>query len=52
MSSYANNREFNALLKNLEEPPKHVVFILATTNPENFQKQFIEMLAIEFKNGW
>ena len=22
---------FNALLKNLEEPPKHVVFILATT---------------------
>lgn len=25
---------FNALLKVLEEPPKHVVFILATTNPE------------------
>lgn len=24
----------NALLKILEEPPKHVVFILATTNPE------------------
>lgn len=24
----------NALLKVLEEPPKHVVFILATTNPE------------------
>lgn len=25
---------FNALLKILEEPPRHVVFILATTNPE------------------
>ena len=31
---------FNALLKNLEEPPKHVVFILATTNPEKFLKLF------------
>ena len=25
---------FNALLKTLEEPPKHVIFILATTDPE------------------
>ena len=25
---------FNALLKILEEPPRHVVFIMATTNPE------------------
>ena len=25
---------FNALLKTLEEPPKHVIFILATTEPE------------------
>jgi DNA polymerase-3 subunit gamma/tau len=25
----------NALLKTLEEPPQHVVFVLATTNPEN-----------------
>ncbi|MGL6124988.1 MAG: DNA polymerase III subunit gamma/tau [Metamycoplasmataceae bacterium] len=25
---------FNALLKTLEEPPKHVIFILATTDPD------------------
>ncbi len=25
---------FNALLKTLEEPPKHVIFIFATTNPQ------------------
>jgi DNA polymerase-3 subunit gamma/tau len=29
---------FNALLKTLEEPPPHVVFILATTNPEKIPK--------------
>ncbi|WP_085993765.1 DNA polymerase III subunit gamma/tau [Oceanobacillus senegalensis] len=28
-----SNNAFNALLKTLEEPPKHVVFILATTEP-------------------
>lgn len=27
------NEAFNALLKTLEEPPRHVVFILATTEP-------------------
>lgn len=27
------NEAFNALLKTLEEPPKHVVFVLATTEP-------------------
>ena len=27
---------FNALLKTLEEPPRHVVFILATTEPHKF----------------
>src|ERR1700727_3926651 len=26
---------FNALLKTLEEPPSHVVFMMATTEPEN-----------------
>ena len=25
---------FNALLKTLEEPPEHVVFVLATTDPQ------------------
>ncbi len=29
---------FNALLKTLEEPPPHVVFIFATTNPEKIPK--------------
>src|SRR5690606_26509007 len=28
-----SNSAFNALLKTLEEPPEHVVFILATTEP-------------------
>src|SRR6267143_445752 len=27
---------FNALLKTLEEPPSHVIFMLATTQPEDF----------------
>ncbi len=29
-----SNHSFNALLKTLEEPPAHVIFILATTDPE------------------
>ena len=29
---------FNALLKTLEEPPPHVVFIFETTNPEKIPK--------------
>ena len=33
-------QSFNALLKTLEEPPSHVVFIFATTNPEKYLKQF------------
>jgi len=28
------NEAFNALLKTLEEPPKHLLFLLATTEPE------------------
>lgn len=33
------NEGFNALLKIMEEPPKHLVFILATTEIEKFRKQ-------------
>lgn len=29
-----SNSAFNALLKTLEEPPEHVIFILCTTNPQ------------------
>ncbi len=29
-----SGHSFNALLKTLEEPPKHVIFILATTDPQ------------------
>src|SRR6202034_4485074 len=29
-----SNHSFNALLKTLEEPPEHVKFILATTDPK------------------
>lgn len=32
---------FNALLKTLEEPPKHVVFILATTDPQKVSDTII-----------
>lgn len=31
---------FNALLKTLEEPPKHLIFILATTELKNFPKPY------------
>lgn len=32
---------FNALLKTLEEPPKHVVFVLATTDPQKVSDTII-----------
>lgn len=32
---------FNALLKTLEEPPKHLIFILATTEPEKLPKTIL-----------
>jgi len=57
------NSAFNALLLTLEEPPSHVIFILATTNIENvpitilsrcqrfdFQKISLENLVFTLKN--
>ncbi len=47
---------FNALLKTLEEPPRHCVFIMATTAPEKFpptvvsrcQHYVFKMVGLEF----
>ncbi|AXE60772.1 DNA polymerase III subunit gamma/tau [[Mycoplasma] phocae] len=54
---------FNALLKTLEEPPEHIIFILATTDPQkipltilsrvqrfNFKKMELNVLISEIKN--
>lgn len=35
---------FNALLKTLEEPPKHLIFILATTEPEKLPQTILSRL--------
>ncbi|MCK4356533.1 AAA family ATPase, partial [Candidatus Bipolaricaulota bacterium] len=35
------NEAFNALLKTLEEPPRHVVFILATTEPHKVPRTIV-----------
>lgn len=41
---------FNALLKTLEEPPKHVVFILATTEPHKLPATILSrVLRFDFK---
>ncbi|CAL4043796.1 DNA polymerase III subunit gamma/tau [Buchnera aphidicola] len=36
-----SKHSFNSLLKTLEEPPKHIKFILATTHPEKIPKTVI-----------
>ncbi|HRY31315.1 MAG TPA: DNA polymerase III subunit gamma/tau [Candidatus Paceibacterota bacterium] len=42
---------FNALLKTLEEPPKHIVFILATTEPQKLPETVISRCEhYEFKS--
>lgn len=42
---------FNALLKTLEEPPKHVVFILATTEPQKLPATIVSRCQrYEFKS--
>lgn len=58
-----SNSAFNALLKTLEEPPKNVIFILATTDPQkiiptvlsrvqryNFKKVDIEDIVLRIEN--
>jgi len=35
------NEAFNALLKTLEEPPKHLMFLLATTEPERLPQTIL-----------
>ena len=37
---------FNALLKTLEEPPSHVVFVLCTTDPRRFPKPFTRVVSV------
>ncbi len=45
------NEAFNALLKTLEEPPKHVIFIFATTEAHKVPTTVISRCqAFEFKN--
>ncbi|AEX84528.1 DNA polymerase III subunit gamma/tau [Marinitoga sp. 1135] len=42
---------FNALLKTLEEPPEHVIFILATTNLEKVPETIVSRAQVlQFKN--
>ena len=42
---------FNALLKTLEEPPQHVIFILATTEPQKVPLTIISRCqSFEFKS--
>ncbi|MGD0792936.1 MAG: DNA polymerase III subunit gamma/tau [Terriglobales bacterium] len=47
---------FNALLKTLEEPPSHVIFMMATTQPEDFPQtirsrcQHFSFRAVKFED--
>lgn len=43
---------FNALLKLIEEPPKHTIFILCTTNAEKIPDTILSrLIKIDFKKG-
>ena len=42
---------FNALLKTLEEPPEHVIFIFATTDPDKLLKTVLSRCQrLDFRN--
>ncbi|MFH0864480.1 MAG: DNA polymerase III subunit gamma/tau [Candidatus Gottesmanbacteria bacterium] len=46
------NEAFNALLKTLEEPPEHALFILCTTNTEKLPETIIDRCTrIDFKKA-
>jgi len=46
------NQAFNALLKTLEEPPAHVIFILCTTDPDKIIPTVMSrLLRIDFRRG-
>ena len=47
-----SSQAFNALLKTLEEPPGHVVFILATTEPEKLLETVLSRCQrLDFRNA-
>ncbi|MDD4937760.1 MAG: DNA polymerase III subunit gamma/tau [Candidatus Shapirobacteria bacterium] len=43
---------FNALLKLIEEPPKHTVFVLCTTDPEKIPETVLSrLMRVDFRKG-
>jgi DNA polymerase-3 subunit gamma/tau len=45
-----STHSFNALLKTLEEPPPHVKFLLATTDPQKLPATVLSR-CLQFKSG-